>query len=94
MIISDKRYENATRFKTNPTYHGPRPRYGLDFLTRNVIKGFAKPLLCPKSAFYSASSATYDVQAFICSHRLNHLDYVDYKYTYQEEFEFLKSNWS
>ena len=37
---------------------------------------------------------TYDVQAFICSHRLNHLDYVDYKYTYQEEFEFLKSNWS
>ena len=23
VIISDKRYENATRFKTNPTYHGP-----------------------------------------------------------------------
>ena len=37
---------------------------------------------------------THDIQAFICSHGVNHLDYVDYKYTYQEEFKFLKSNWS
>ena len=76
------------------------PSY-LSLGAKNVFHNFIQSethrivlLISPTTAYCSNMWSTYDVQALICSHRLNPLDYVDYKYTYQEEFEFLKSNWS